>query len=157
MRENISTAFRQAIQAQQTGEVLAVLVTVDHPDLPEPLRLNNAGINIYSRTKLFYASFLQATIVDADPDRLPQAKLILSNIKREIVAALDATIIPCSILLEIVRASDPDYVEASMSNLEMRNVQGDYMVIQGDLAPKKVRAQPGIDYCFTPSYAPGLF
>ncbi len=157
MRGNVSLAYRQAVQAQETGEITdCILVTITHPELPAPIRLNNIGANLVSRGETFLASFLQATIVDEDPDRLPQAKLIVSNVKREMAAALEETLIPCTILLEIVRPSEPDYVEASMSGLELRNVNGNEMVIEGDLIPADIQEEPGIDYCYTPSYAPGL-
>lgn len=154
---NVSLAYRRAVQAQETGEVTdCILVTITHPELEAPIRLNNVGANITSQGNLFLANFLQATIVDEDPDRLPQAKLAVSNIRREYAAALEESLIPCNVLLEIVRPSEPDYVEASVDNLELQNVQGDEMIIQGDLVPADIKDEPGIDYCYTPGYAPGF-
>jgi hypothetical protein len=157
MRSSVSFAYRRAVQAQETGEAIVILVTVTHPDLPAPLRLNNAGVNIVSRGDTFLASFLEATIMDEDPDKLPQARLIFSNVKREIVDALQSTVVPPEILMEIIKGSDPDTVEFSLPGLELRNIEGDMLVIQGELTPKRVKAQPGIDFYFTPSTAPGVF
>jgi hypothetical protein len=155
---DFSNPFRQAVNAQETGEKFIFLVTIEHPDLPAPLRINNSVKNIVSRgLPPFLASFLQVKILDQDPARSPQAQITISNIKREIVAALRSTPIPCLITLEIVRGSDHDTVEQSMTNLEMRSINYDEMVIQGDLMPRRLRPRKAIDYYFTPSTAPGLF
>jgi len=151
-----SDAFRADVNAQDTRDPV-ILVTIEHPDLPAPLRLNNSVLNIESRGETFLASFVEAKILDSDPERTPQAQLTVSNIDRTLVAALRATATACLITLEIIRRSDPDTVERSMSNLELRNVQGDELVIQGDLIPRRLRPQKAIDYYFSPTVCPGLF
>jgi len=157
VRPTISAAFIQEAKARESGETVIILVTIDHEDLPEPIRLNTAGANITSRSELYLACFLQITLLDDSPDRAPQAQMIVSNIDRTMVAALRATLVPPTVTLEIVRASAPDYVEASITNLEMRIVNYDAIAIQGNLTPGKIRTQPAIDYTYNPSYFPGLF
>jgi hypothetical protein len=150
-------AFRQAINAQETGELFHVLVTIDHPDLPAPIRLNNSVQNVVSRGETFLASFVEATIIDQDPGRSPQAQLAISNVDRTMVVALQSTPVPCLITMEVVKGSAPDVVERSITNLEMRNVSGDEMVLQGDLIPARLRPRKAVDYYFDPTTAPGLF
>ena len=152
-----SDAYRQAVNAKETGENLCILMTGEHPDLLEPIRINNSGRNLESRGNTFLACFIEAVIIDQDPDRIPQAKLTVSNIKREMVVALRSTNIPCLWTIEIIRWSEPDYVEESYSNLELRNINYDEMVIQGDLIPRRLRKRKAVDYYFTPTTAPGLF
>jgi hypothetical protein len=41
--------------------------------------------------------------------------------------------------------------------LELRNINYDEMVIQGDLIPRRLRKRKAVDYYFTPTTAPGLF
>jgi hypothetical protein len=154
---NVSLSYRRAVNAQQTGEGIYVLVTIDHGDLPEPIYLNNSGANLESRGITFLACFMQVTILDDDPDKSPQAKLIISNIDRRMVDALRSTVVPCQITLEIVLDSSLDTVEASMTNLEMRDINYDAMMIQGNLTPLKIRSRQAIDYLCTPSSCPGLW
>ncbi|MFA4904476.1 MAG: hypothetical protein WC600_17215 [Desulfobaccales bacterium] len=150
-------AFRQVVNAQQTGELIHMLVSVDHPDLPATLRLNNSVRNVESRSMVFLASFVEVTIIDQDPARSPQAQLAFSNIRREMVVGLQSTPVPCLVTIEVVRGSAPDIMERVISNLEMRNVEGDEMVLQGDLTPKRLRPRKAVDYSFTPTTAPGLY
>lgn len=157
MRPDISNAFLAAAKAQESGETFVILVTLEHEDLPEPIRLNNAGANLTSRGLPFLASFMQPTILDDDPDRAPRAQLLVSNIDRTMIAALRSTINPCRVTLEMVKASALDYVEFRMTNLEMRTVSYDALLIQGDLTPVRLRARNAVEYRITPNYFPGLF
>ena len=45
----------------------------------------------------------------------------------------------------------------SMTNLGMRNINYNEMVIQGELTPKRLRPRKVIDYYYSPTTAPGLF
>jgi hypothetical protein len=157
MRGSVSLAYKQATKAQESEEAIGALVTFEHDDLLAPIRLTDLGGNIVSRGNTYLACFIQATILDDDPDRPPEARLIVSNINRTIIAALRSTMVPATVTLEIIRASDPDYIEAVMPNLEMRHIGYDAVTIQGALTPKKIKDRPAIDYCFTPGYFPGLF
>ena len=153
----ISDALRRAVNAAETNERFAVLATIEHPDLLGTVRINNTVNNIQSRGEVYLACFFEVEILDQDPERTPQARARISNVRRELVAGLRGSTIPCLITLEIVRASDPDYVELRMQNLEMRNVNYDELLIQGDLVPKRLKARKSIDYYFSPTVAPGLF
>jgi hypothetical protein len=157
MRPDISAAFLRAAKAQETEEAFIVLVIIEHDDLPAPIRLNNSGANIDSNGETFLRCPMQPTILDDDPDRPPQAALVVSNIDRTMIAALRGTLTPPEITMEIVKAGTPDYIEAGMGNLEMRNIEYDSMMIQGGLTPRKIKSQPAIDYNYTPSQFPGLF
>jgi hypothetical protein len=110
-----------------------------------------------SRGETFLASFVEATIIDQDPTRSPQAQLTFSNVNRETVIALQSTPTPCIVTMEIVKGSDPDTVERSLANLELRNVEGDEISIRGDLTPARCKPKKAVDYYFTPTTAPGLF
>jgi hypothetical protein len=152
-----SDNFREAVNAQETGEEILFLVTIEHPDLLAPIRINNAVRNIISRGETFLACYLTAAVIDQDPDRSPQAQLTVSNIDRTMVVALRSTAVAPVITLEIIRASEPDFVEMSMANLELKNINYDELVIQGDLIPRRLRAKKAIDHYFSPTVAPGLF
>lgn len=157
MREDISLAFMTACKAQETDEAFLILVTIEHDDLPVPIRINNGGANIVSNGETFLRCPMQPTILDDDQDRPPQAQLVISNIDRTMVAALRNTIVPANITMDIIRSGAPNDIEASMTNLEMRTVEYDAMLIQGSLLPRKIKSQPAIDYSYTPGQWPGLF
>jgi hypothetical protein len=157
MRPNISLAFRQGANAQHDPDGIYILVTVEHEELAELHHLTNAPTEIMSRDIPFLPMPMEITLSEDSEDRPPQAKLVMANVDRRLVAALRSTNQPCSIMLEVVRISDPNYVEASFADFSMRDVQYDALTIEGTLSLEGMFEEPAIDYCFTPSFAPGLF
>jgi hypothetical protein len=157
MRSNISSVFRAGANAQQNPDAAILLVTVTHSELAETHRLTNAGENVVSRGDTFLAIPMEITLAEDGPDRPPQAKIVVANVDRRLVQVLRATIQPCSIKLEVVLISTPDYVEAVMDNFTMREVEYDAFTIQGTLSLEGLFDEPVVDYCFTPTIAPGLF
>ena len=157
MRETISPALRQAASAQQTEEGIYLLVTIEHEDLEEIHRLTDAPVNIMSRDLPFYRAPMTITLAEDSDQKMPQARIVMANVDRRLVAALRSTNKPCNILLELVKISDWDYVEMALPDFILKDVEYDVLVIQGVLSVEGLAAEPAIDYCFTPTIAPGLF
>jgi len=80
MSRNVTAAFIAACNAQQTDEAFIMLVTIDHDDLAEPIRLNDSGENQVSNGETYLASPIQVTLAEDSADRLPQVKIVMDNI-----------------------------------------------------------------------------
>jgi len=164
MSRNVSLDFIAAVNAQETDEAFIVLVTIDHPDLPAPVYLNNSGANLASRAGLGLGPFLacpfQPTLSDDSDDRPPVAKLIIDNIDRDLVAMIrDAAAggnAPV-ITLEVVKASDPDMVEMELTDFEMREITYNSLTIEATLTLEGLFKEPACGYSFSPTYFEGLF
>ena len=155
--QRVSDAFIAACNAPQTDDGLMVLITIENSDLPEPIRLNNSGANVLSRGHTFLACPIQPTISDDSEDRPPQAKLILDNIDRRLVAAVRSIRSPLLVMMELVRILDPNTVEAAFTDFEMKEVTYNSLTIEGTLTLEGLFSEPAIGFSFTPSYFPGLF
>lgn len=157
---DVSLDFIAAVNAQETDEAFIILVTIEHPDLPEPIYLNNSGANLVSRGHTFLALPFQPTLVEDSDDRPPQAKLIMDNLDRTLVVALreaaaggDAPVVA----LEVVKASDPDLVEAAFTDFEIREITYNTLTIEATLTLESLFQEPACGYSFTPTHFPGLF
>jgi hypothetical protein len=164
MSRDVSLEFIAAVNAQETDEAFIVLVTIEHPDLPAPVYLNNSGANLESRAGLGLGPWLacpfEVTLSDDSDDRPPQAKLIIDNIDRGLVVAIreaaaggDAPVIT----LEVVKASAPDLVEMVLTDFEMREITYNSLTIETTLTLESLFNEPACGYSFTPSYFSGLF
>jgi hypothetical protein len=160
MSRDVSLEFIAAVNAQETDEAFIVLVTIDHPDLPEPVYLNNSGANVVSRTLTFLACPFQPTLAEDSDDGPPVAKLIIDNIDRGLVAtvreAAAGGVAPV-VTLELVKASAPDLVEAEFTDFEMRDITYNALTIEATLTLESLFKEPACGYSFTPTYFPGLF
>ena len=52
MARDVSLTARQAIYAQETDEAFIVLLTIDHAELSDPIRVANYDVNVVSRGSL---------------------------------------------------------------------------------------------------------
>lgn len=164
MSRDVSLDFIAAVNAQETDEAFIVLVTIEHPDLPDPVYLNNSGANLESRANLGLGPFLacpfEPTLSDDSDDRPPQAKLIIDNIDRALVATIREAAaggVAPVVTLELVKASDPDVVEAAFTDFEMREVTYNSLTIEATLTLESLFKEPACGYGFTPTYFSGLF
>jgi len=168
MSRDVSLQFIAAVNAQETDEAFIVLVTIEHPDLPVPVYLNNSGENV-PRTiivdgdpveVIFLACPFQVTLSDDSDDRPPQAKLVIDNIDRGLVAAIRGAAaggVAPVITLEVVKASALDLVEMVLTDFEMREITYNSLTIESTLTLESLFNEPACGYSFTPTHFPGLF
>jgi hypothetical protein len=153
----ISSAARRAVFAGETDEAFLVLLTLSHDDLPAPVRVSSDAADTVSRGDTFSAyPFLLALPDDAD-SRAPRARLVIDNVDRQIVQAVRALSGAPRVLMEIVRASDPDTVEARFADFRLTDVEYDSHLIRGDITVEDFTAEPFPANVFSPGFFPGLF
>lgn len=156
MSRSLSSIARQALFAQETGEVFIVLLTIDHPQLSTPIRVCSDAVQCMSRGNVFVA-FPFDIVLPNDSDAPPQASLQIDNVSQEIAASIRSIGTPPSVTIEVVRASAPDTVEASLPAFQLTNVRYDTLLVQGDLVTEDLTSEPFPADMFTPSNFPGLF
>ena len=157
MTRPVSLTLRQAVNAQETGEIFIVLLTISHEELEEPLYFSLDAVNTVSRGNPYLALPFNLTPPEESQDRPPAAKLSLDNIDRQLVALLRSISTPLTVKFEVVLVSAPDTVEAVWDGFELRNVTYNALTIQGDLTLESFLQEPFPAGTFSPAYFPGLF
>jgi hypothetical protein len=157
MSRPLSAAARAAANAGETEELFLVLLTFSHPDLAAPLRVTSGGAEVTSRGNLFAAYPFELSLPGDDGARAPEARLVIDNIDRQIVAAVRALPAAPTVLIEIVRAAAPDVIEAKFEDFRLTGVTYDSQTVQGNLTIEDFTAEPFPAGRFTPGAFPGLF
>lgn len=157
MSRPVSLAARRALYAPETGEVFLILLTLSHPTLGTPLRLVNDSGAVTSCGETFVAYPFDLTLPEDDEGRPPRARLSIDNIDRQIVATVRNLTSSPSVLIEIVRAADPDTVEARFADFRFVNISYDSQVVEGDLTLEDFTAEPFPAGSFSPALFPGIF
>jgi hypothetical protein len=157
MSRDVTNAFIQACNAQQTSEGIVILVTITDDESDKPIYLNNSGQNFKSRGNTYLACPIQATLSEDMDDRPPQAKLVMDNIDGHLIAIIRSITTPPTIMLEVVRFTEPDIVEMQLSDFQMKEINYNNLTIEGTLTLEGLFQEPAVMYNFTPSYFPGLF
>lgn len=163
----ISLTLRAAANAQQTGEVIVALVTVTHPSLEAPLRFSSDPTTRFSVDPLAYGTVsrgdtysflpLQVTLPEEGDDVEPGMQLILDNVTRETIPLLRSVSTPAAITVELVRASDPDYVEMMLPEFDLVSATYNATQVTLDLKINALTAEPYPAGRFRPSAFGGLF
>lgn len=157
MPRSLSTNALLALTAQETEEVFVILLTIEHDDLTDPIRVCSDNQNVVSRGETYIAFPFQLTLPIDDASRPPAAQLSIDNVTREIGVAIRTITSPARILFEIVRADAPDVVEVEFPNFLLRNVSYDALQVTGDLVVEDLTIEPYPGIKFTPANFPGLF
>lgn len=151
----LDQAFRDAAYPQETGEVFATLITLEHADLPAPILLTDAGTDITYGADLVdangntaalagtYQSVAIEAIAPGQSDDQPRGSLRIPNVDMAIGAALDAIHDPLQLTLTVVLASDTSVIVGGPHlSLELANVRGDALVVEGELTRPSLSVEP---------------
>lgn len=157
LSRTLSQAARQAINAQETEQVFLLLLTIDHDDLAEPIRVVNNTQDITSRGDPYVAYPFEIALPGEDPESVARVTLRIDNVDRQIVQSLRQVQAPLAVALEVVLASSPDTVEAGPFNMTLVAAEYDALVVTGELAFEDVLNEPFPGHSYIPSEYPGLF
>lgn len=157
MSRPVSPQAMQALNAPETGEAFLILLTLSHTDLAAPLRVSSDHIDTESRGDTFLAFPFELTLPDDEDNKSPRARLVIDNVDRSIVRAVRQLTSSPTVLIEIVRAADPDTVEARFEDFRFTNISYDSQVVEGDLTIEDFTSEPYPAASFSPSLFPGLF
>lgn len=156
MPRTFSTAATTSINAQSTDEVWLTLVTITSSEVPAPLRFVSNNQSVTSRGNVFIAFPFDLDFPGQDEESPGEARLMIDNIDRSIVNFVRSISIPPKVSIEVVLASSPDTVEASFSNMTLRNVTYDAKTVSGLLKFEDIVIEP-VTYAMTPERFPGQF
>jgi hypothetical protein len=167
MSRTVSLTLRAAMNAQETGEIPVVLLTIAHPDLASNIWLSSDPTTTISYAPLIYGTtsrgitytFLPFSTVlpDDKDDSPPAAKLVIDNIDRELIPLLRSTDYPATVKIEIVLASSPDFVEFFYPEMDLVAVDYDAGSVSLTLEINALLHEPFPAGTFSPDSFPGLF
>ena len=153
----LKSLLKEAAFSQETDEVFLVLVTIDHADLTDPIRVVNNTENITLRGDLYIAYPFNITLPDSREDTPPSARLQIDNVSREIGEAIRTMESPATVKIEVVRVGSPPFVELSFPEFALRDVNWDALTVSGELRVENFVNEPFPAGIFSPAGFPGLF
>jgi hypothetical protein len=162
MSRDLSDNMKRALYDERSGEVFAVLITIDHADLDPPLRAtsNEEPIkqNEGETTEVTFVPYgFELTWPNDHQARPPLAQLRIGNVDRVIVQTLRQLASPPTVTLQLVLASAPDTVEAELPDFDLVEADYDALVVEGQLTLESFENEPWPYQRYTPASHPGLF
>lgn len=163
----LSLNFRNALFAQESGEVPIFLLTITHPALDEPILLSTDATTrlttdpltygTVSRSNTFLYAGIDVTLPDEQDKTPPASKLTIENVTRGLIPLARSVSSPPTVMIEAVLASAPDTVEMTWPVMDMSNLTADMSTLQFDLTMDSLTTEPYPSGTFNPADFPGLF
>lgn len=157
MPRTLSNAALTSMMAEETSEPWILLLTMDHADLDDPVRVVRNKTDITSNGNLYVGFSFDVNLPTDSGDTVPITSIRMDNVDRRIVDAVRAISSPATVKLEVILASDPDVVEITLDNMKMRQVEYDALLVEAVLQYEDVLHQAFPTHTYTPANAPGLF
>lgn len=157
MSRSVSNAFKGAVFRSQTSEVFLVLITINHNDLVDPIRLTSDNVNTVSNSNTFLQAPFQITLPDDTAESPPSARIVFDNVDRTIVQTIRSLTSSPTVDIQIVLASSPDVIEYEQSGLVLRNADYDVLTVSGELRGIEILDEPFPKDRFTPDNFPAMF
>lgn len=134
MPRSLTSAMREAIQAPETGLVVACLLTLEHPSFAAPIRLNDSGADITRAGMLFQQFPFTYSLPDEADDKPPRLTLTVCNVDLQIGTAIrEVSGDPITVTLELIDADDPETVQISPMVFKLRETASDALTVSGTL------------------------
>lgn len=153
----VSATLVAAAFAQDTGEAVLELLTIEHADLAAAIRVVNNTESVTSNGNTFTPYPFRVTLPDDKGDSAPRGRIEIDNVSREIAQAIRNISSAPDITISLILASDPDTIERSFTSFKMRNVKWDTSKVSGDLTIEDFTSEPYPAGEFVPSKWPGIF
>lgn len=148
---SVPQRFRDAAYPQETDDDVGLMVTIAHDDLAAPIHLTTLAGTWNEATNAYVLAVGGVTWISAaidvdlpgETDGPPSGRLTVPNVDTRIGAALARIYTPATVTISAVLASDPTVVAAGpLTNLILRDVQGDAMSFQGELVRPDLTREP---------------
>lgn len=157
MSRQLTATARQQIFAQSSDDPLLILLTIDHDSLSAPIRLVNNTVNITSNSNEFVAWPFEFILPQDSPDQLPEVTLTIDNVDTQIINTLRGLSGEVRVTVDLVLASAPDDIVASLEHLTLQVADYNVFTINGRLGFHNYLNEPFPAGRFTPQNFPGLF
>lgn len=167
MSRGISAKFRAMLEASNSSDVIIYFVTITHPALLVPVRVNSDLADYVLGGQTFYG-FGFKIILPTDDEQTPRASVSIQNVTQDIGIAVQSMSTSPQIQIQIFLKSDftddlprqpigtpsPEY---SAPLLRLRNVSCDAMTLSGDLYGYDLTTEPWPSIRSTQDRLPGLY
>jgi len=147
----VSSTFKAAFFAQETGEVPLILLEISHADLSATIRLVNNTEDVDSNGETYTAFPFQINLpYDDEEGVMPTVQLEVCNVDRTIVEAIRSIDSPPTVKAALILASDPDTLEAGWWEFTLKNATYTAEAVTADLSYEDILNDGFPEGSFTP-------
>jgi len=133
-----------------------VMIEIKHPNLHESIKLCTNNEDITAQGYKWLACQFLITLPTRN-NSLRTAQLTVQNVDSRIAEAAQSINTPCTVMISIARAEDPEIFDVEYPPMKLSEISGDAMSITGELTNPFSKDEPYPKVRTTKSIAPGLY
>jgi len=158
MPKSVSNIYKETVNSTGAAEAPLIALEITHPDLVTPIRVVNDNQDLVHLTETFVAMAFRIDLPTDEDRGLPQARLAVDNVGREMMQWLEASDGGAGAKVRIIQLlrSAPDTVEWEIT-MDLSNVKATMLEVTGRLGFEDLLNRPGVTLTYRPDTAPGLF
>lgn len=157
MANDISAELLAQFYAQDSEDPFLILVTLNHTTFSDPLRFTSNSEDVISRSETFIAFPFQITMPPDDGETVREVSIVFDNVSREIIDELRSITTPMDVKIELVLASNADFVQIVLDELKSKAVSYNAQTINMKLFLDTFLDVAMTSEKYLPSNYPGLF
>ena len=155
MRDLSSTTISE-MNKEETAEAVIALITIDHEQLEQPIRVTSDNVETISNGETFLPFPFEYTLPSESKDRSALWQFKIDNVDRQIIQAIRMIDSAADVVLEIVLASEPDVIEARFPNMRFTNISYNALSVTGTVSGRDLTREPTPYTTFNPVDFPAL-
>lgn len=158
MPRSYSAQYKSTLAKVSMEETPLILLEIDHPVLPSPVRVVNDTLNLTSNGNEYIAFPFNCVLPDDYENRLPRAILSISNVGRDLMQWLETSDggNGATARFQQVMRSRPNQIEWEIT-MSLFNVTANNLEVSAELGFENLFAKPATSISYRPETAKGLF
>lgn len=153
----MTPALRAALYAAMTDQAILPLLTINHADLDEPIRIAQAQADVVSRGHTFQAVAFAVTLPKDDGETQASVRLVMDNVDRRFTELIRTVPTPADAMVELVLASAPNTLEAGPWYFSAQTVSWDVSQVEFTLGYEDLLNAEHLVYALDPVTFPAMF
>lgn len=158
MPRSYSAQYKSTLAKVSMEESPVILLVIDHPELPDPIRVINDTENLTSNGFEYLAFPFALSLPDDHENQIPRARLSIANVGKDLMFWLETTDggIGATAEFSQVMRSRPDQVEWTIT-MSLFNVAANNLEVSADLGFENLFTKPAVSMSYRPENSIGLF
>ena len=153
----ISAELHDQVSENHSDEALLFLLTIESPQLDEPLYLVNNNESVVSRSQTYEPFPFDISLPPNDGGKPQALKLNTFNLSEDFIDLIRQTTEPPLVKLEIVSTRDMDFVEKLIDFMQVGSVEYDALNVSFTLVSSNFGARKTLQAQYSQNEFPGLF
>lgn len=142
---------------QVSNDPFLMLVTISHPTMTSPIRFVNNSEQVISRGDTFVPFPMTVNLPVDDGETVKEFSMTFDNVSREIIDELRSITDPMDVKLEMILASNKDFVQYAFDELKLKSIVYNKQTITAKIFMDTFLSVSLTSEKYTPQNFPGLF